>query len=73
MNVDVPSCSINIYSILLLHIYITYIYIMYIETGDSGIFFGHIHPCSLVVLSDSISGGAINGRSMGTKLDTQQL
>ena len=50
-----------------------YIYIMYIETGDSGIFFGHIHPCSLVVLSDSISGGAINGRSMGTKLDTQQL
>ena len=68
MNVDVPSCSMNIYSILLLHIYI-----MYIETGDSGIFFGHIHPCSLVVLSDSISGGAINGRSMGTKLDTQQL
>ena len=55
------------------YIIITYIYIMYIETGDSGIFFGHIHPCSLVVLSDSISGGAINGRSMGTKLDTQQL
>ena len=46
---------------------------MYIETGDSGIFFGHIEPCSLVVLSDSISGGAINGRSMGTKLDTQQM